>query len=674
MGTIQIDGSTPKLTIGNATAEDALILFDGNAQDFHIGLDDSSEDLVIGVGSALGTTTALAIDENAGSTFSGTVTVGVDDTGKDVKFFGATASRYWLWDESADGVVQRGTLTVGVDDTGHDVKLFGATAGSYWLWDESADGVVQVGTLTVGVDDAGHDVKLFGNAAGAYMEWDASADELRLMGASADATTSTGKLLLATSLTNINANDVLGKIDFQAPHEAGGTDAITVAASIRAIAQSTFSASSNATDLVFYTGHSEAAAEKVRITSQNEIGIAGANYGTDGQVLTSGGAGAAVAWEDAGGVSTLGGLTDVTMDATNFTDGLLIQTNSDGSAPGTGTLSSANDNIGIGKNVFAALTSGDNNVVIGNGAGAANTTGNTNTFIGTGAGTANTTGTHLTVLGMNAYDQADTETYNTAIGVDSMGGAVAGSEGNTCVGFQTGFALTSGGNLTAMGHLCGDTVTTGSDNSLYGYSAGTAITTGYSTTCMGKGAGQSVTDGHSIVCIGMQADVSGGSNYHNIVIGHNFVGASNDFSFGKASNVVTNDFDADADWSRSSDERIKRNIEDSTLGLEFIKDLRPVKFQWKPSPEVPEELTTEYNVENQKNLDIIMHGFIAQEVKEAIDKHGDTTFGGWHLDKIDGVTQRTKKNMFIMPLVKAVQELSAQVTTLQNEIKTLKGD
>jgi hypothetical protein len=275
-GDVSLIGTTPTFTIGDAGAEDATLLFDGNAQDFHIGLDDSSDDLVIGVGSALGTTTALAIDENAGSTFSGTVTVGVDDTGKDVKFFGATASRYWLWDESADGVVQRGTLTVGVDDTGHDVKLFGASAG-------------------------------------AYMEWDESADELRIMGASADATTSTGKLLLATSLTDINANDVIGKIDFQAPHEAGGTDAITVAASIQAIAQGTFSSSVNATDLIFYTGHSEAAAEKIRFTSQNEIGIAGANYGTDGQVMTSAGAGAAVAWEDAAGfdVSSITGATDL---------------------------------------------------------------------------------------------------------------------------------------------------------------------------------------------------------------------------------------------------------------------------------------------------------------------------------------------------------------------------
>ena len=162
-------------------------------------------------------------------------------------------------------------------------------------------GVTFAQTVTVGVDDTGKDVKFFGASAGAYMEWDESEDQLRIMGASADATTSTGKLLLATSLTDINANDVLGKIDFQAPHEAGGTDAITVAASIQAIAQGTFSGSVNATDMIFYTGHSEAATEKFRFTSQGELGIGGANYGTDGQVLTSTGAGTAPAWEDASG-------------------------------------------------------------------------------------------------------------------------------------------------------------------------------------------------------------------------------------------------------------------------------------------------------------------------------------------------------------------------------------
>ena len=85
-------------------------------------------------------------------------------------------------------------------------------------------------------------------------------------------------------------------------------------------------------------------------------------------------------------------------------------------------------------------------------------------------------------------------------------------------------------------------------------------------------------------------------------------------------------------------------------------------------------MKSEYNEENKKNLDITSHGFIAQEVKEAIDKHGDTTFGGWHLDKTDNETQRVKKNMFVMPLINAVQELSSQIKTLQDEIKTLKGE
>ena len=112
----------------------------------------------------------------------GTLTIGVNDAGHDVKYFGDTADRYWLWDTSADGVVQRGTLTVGVDDTGHDVKFFGDTASRYWLWDTSADGVVQRGTLTVGVDDTGHDVKFFGATSGKYMLWDESQDDLIIEG------------------------------------------------------------------------------------------------------------------------------------------------------------------------------------------------------------------------------------------------------------------------------------------------------------------------------------------------------------------------------------------------------------------------------------------------------------------------------------------------------------
>ena len=99
------------VTLGDAAAVDTALIFDGNAQDFHIALDDSADDLVFGVGSTVGSNIAFAVDEDSKTTFSGasqfnsTVTVGVDDTGYDVKLFGATASKYMLWDESADSLI-----------------------------------------------------------------------------------------------------------------------------------------------------------------------------------------------------------------------------------------------------------------------------------------------------------------------------------------------------------------------------------------------------------------------------------------------------------------------------------------------------------------------------------------------------------------------------------------
>ena len=44
-----------------------------------------------------------------------------------------------------------GTLTVGVDDTGYDVKFFGDTSGAYLLWDESADKLLTAGGAVVDI-------------------------------------------------------------------------------------------------------------------------------------------------------------------------------------------------------------------------------------------------------------------------------------------------------------------------------------------------------------------------------------------------------------------------------------------------------------------------------------------------------------------------------------------
>ena len=147
MGTIQIDGSTPKLTIGNATAEDATILFDGNAQDFYIALDDSADDLLIGLGSTVGTTPIIAIDENKLSTFSGAITVGVDDTGHDVKLFGATAGSFLLWDESADALLLTDSTPIQIGDA-QDLTLYHDGSHSYIT---NKTGTMKIATETSGI-------------------------------------------------------------------------------------------------------------------------------------------------------------------------------------------------------------------------------------------------------------------------------------------------------------------------------------------------------------------------------------------------------------------------------------------------------------------------------------------------------------------------------------------
>ena len=99
----------------------------------------------------------------------------------------------------------------------------------------------------------------------------------------ATADNSTMNLVLQTGETDIAADDVIGKISFQAPDEGTGTDAILVAAGIQATSEGDFSSSNNATQLEFMTGASEAATAKMYIKSDGKVGI-----GTDSPTRTFG--------------------------------------------------------------------------------------------------------------------------------------------------------------------------------------------------------------------------------------------------------------------------------------------------------------------------------------------------------------------------------------------------
>ena len=86
-------------------------------------------------------------------------------------------------------------------------------------------------------------------------------------------------LALQTGETDIAADDVIGSINFQAPDEGTGTDAILVAAGIEAVSEGDFSSSNNATKLSFKTAASAAAAETMSLSSTGSLTIAGKAVG-----------------------------------------------------------------------------------------------------------------------------------------------------------------------------------------------------------------------------------------------------------------------------------------------------------------------------------------------------------------------------------------------------------
>ena len=172
----------------------------------------------------------------------------------------------------------------------------------------TTDGSLQTdGGLSVVKDIvAGDDIKLLSDAAVVHFGADSeitlthTADTGLNLKHTATADDKPVVLTLQTGETDMAANDVIGAINFQAPDESTGTDAILVAAGIEAVAEGDFSSSNNATKLSFKTGASEAAAEKMSLSSAGLLTIAddivfkdggtiGVTSATDAMTVSSGG-------------------------------------------------------------------------------------------------------------------------------------------------------------------------------------------------------------------------------------------------------------------------------------------------------------------------------------------------------------------------------------------------
>jgi hypothetical protein len=283
---------------------------------------------------------------------------------------------------------------------------------------------------------------------------------------------------------------------------------------------------------------------------------------------------------------------------------------------------------------------------------------------------------------------------NTFVGHNSGYGSVSSApygsgEHNTALGHNTLYSLSTGNYNVAIGHEAGKAMTTGDANTSVGYEAlrdqatsanNTAIGTNAlsnseaaDNTAVGKSAGDTIISGAENTLLGCNVDVASEDNNNNVVIGNNLTATdkNNAVFIGNNTNHIENDFNADATWNYSSDVRQKTNIEDDTLGLDFINKIRPVVYKHKSPSEFPKEWSS-YDADDKEPMggDKRIHGLIAQEVKETLDNQGIDTFGGW--SEGDDGRQRVSREMFVTPLIKAVQELSSENKELKDELNELK--
>lgn len=399
------------------------------------------------------------------------------------------------------------------------------------------------------------------------------------------------------------------------------------------------------------------------------------------------------------------------------TSGHFLQSNGNGANPSFVEVGvkAGTQNTGIGFQAASAGSGGQYNTVFGHDAGIGVLGTSYNTIIGASAFPLITgNSANNTAVGMFALNS----------GSSNIEQCVA--IGNFALRFMSRSAL--GGKNTAIGYKAGQDITTGYDNVLVGNTAGENGTTGYrniglgntalfnfgsanNNVALGHGALSALVGGSTNISIGNSSMGTTTSAEKNVSVGHNAgygisgdenvaIGWSAAFnSLSGDNNIVIGNF-ANASGAAVSneitlgnssittlrcqvtsitslsDERDKKDIVDLDKGLDTVMALKPRKFVWDNRAEqvvkscVPAEVDEEGNVISEEVIEyeeIVSSkkgskdiGFIAQELQTVDDDFLQLVYDE-NPDKLEASYGR-----LVPVLVKAIQELSAKVTVLEN--------
>ena len=312
--------------------------------------------------------------------------------------------------------------------------------------------------------------------------------------------------------------------------------------------------------------------------------------------------------------STINGV-GIKFNITNFSNSLLISNDA-----GTGTLSTASNNTGLGHEVFNVLTSGDQNTGVGAQSLDALTEGSNNTAVGFESLGKLTTATDCTGVGRAAMLDNTSGSGNCAFGVEAL------ENGNGC------------NNVVAIGKQAGRSISSGSNNLLLGTSSGNS-----------GSPGGAISSGNNEVTLG---------------------------------NGDHSKINAQVSITVASDERDKTDFQALSTGLDFVNGLTPYTFywdkrhkyvDWDSNPDTDLNNVTHDGTHKEDWLDL---GFKAQDVvalEESINhKISNKTNLVTNLSG-DGKQYALQYEKFVPILVKALQEADDKIDALTARVTALES-
>ena len=458
-----------------------------------------------------------------------------------------------------DGAVQiDATLSVGVNDTGYDVKFFGATASRHMTWDESADSLIISGDLDVNDGT----IKLDGN-------YPVGTSNVALGDAALDSLTSGGYS------TALGHNALTAQTTGNGNVGVGFASGLSTTSGIANVSVGTQALNFNTTASQNTAVGYQAGYTNTTGTRLSALGYKALFDNTTGGYLTGLGWGALVSnttgsYNTAVGDSAL--LSNTTASYNTAISWQSLYSNTTGAghvAVGTQALYSnttATQNNAFGNDSLYSNTTGSYNVALGTSTLRSNTTAASNVAVGYQAGYSKTTAPESTMVGYQAGYNETTGGYNAFFGMKAGFALTTGTE-NTFVGRFSGSAITTGGKNSILGKFSGNqgSLDIRTSSNYIVLSDGDGNPRGYFSnvgalhidkTPFGGGTGIYLNNTNSQAWIGMRFQTGGST------VGYISVGTS-------STSYVT-----------SSDYRLKENVVYDWDATTRLKQLKPARFNF----------------------------------------------------------------------------------------------